>query len=425
MLHVFISYRRSDTSGYAGRLLDALEERFSGLQFFRDIEDLEPGVDFPTALDGKLSQCEAMLVVIGPTWASVAGATGPRIKEADDFVRIEVAAALARKEVKVIPVLVGGATLPKAQDLPPDLVGLLKRQQVELSDSRWDFDVDRLGKALDPSQRTAMLSGRAPMALAAAALVLVVALGGYWFMRSTGSASGDTQQATPDRRLADAERELRLAEIEAGKAKAAAEQAESEARKRRADAEARQADVKSSGPDASAVDRTRAAAEAAALAKASEEAQRTAAKAAETEATRRSAEAKLAEAKQAATAVGRAPSPATASSPTSLVLPTWVLNSGGCGAGPLTITGTATFSIAATPEGVVVTEDFRGTGGGFVVSVTGRATFEKPGTRYQIPTSGQWRGSKVFTSSGTDLVTSSDGKTPRTASVMAIRSNCG
>lgn len=456
MRDVFISYRRSDTGGYAGRLLDALEERFDGLKFFRDIEDLEPGADFPQAIEGKLSQCEAMLVVIGPTWASVAGPTGPRIKEADDFVRIEVAAALARSDVRVIPVLVGGATLPRAQDLPAELRGLTMRQHVELSDTRWDFDVERLGKALDPSRRTAWLSGKAPIALAAAALVAAVAGGGYWFLGSAPSAPRGPQRAdldsAPDRRLAEAEQELKLAEVEAKKAKAAAERAEFEARKRRADADARQADeakaqaiaadtkkaaelamAKSSSADVSDADRSRAEAEATALAKRSEAAQREAdVKAAETLAARRTADEARADAQlksrqaaAAASTVARvAARGATASSPTSLVLP-WTLSSGGCGAGELTVRGTATFRIETTSRGVVVTEEFRGTGNGFAVKVTGRATFDRPRQRYDVPTSGEWRGAKVFKSSGTDQVLSSDGKSPRSARLVTIRSNCG
>ena len=422
-----------------------------------------------------------MLVVIGPEWASVAGPTGPRIKEADDYVRIEVAKALARKDVRVIPVLVGGAVLPTDQDLPPDLLGLIRRQHIELSASRWDFDVDRLGKSLDPSQRVAMLTGKAPRVLAAAALAGVVALGGYWFSGSARSAPSGSRptdlESAPDPLLAEEERNVKLAEFAARKERAAAEQSEDEARKAKADADVRaakaqvvaaetkkaaeQAIATSSSPDVSEADRTQAAAEAAALARRSDDAQREAtARAAEAVAARLTADQAAADAKlktqqleDAIAAVERQSALAWAagwfmsklredlgslerlfalaagvvsgSSATTLTLTNWVLNSGGCGAGPLTVTGTATFAITTTPEGVVVTEDFRGTGGGFTVTVTGRSTFDKPQNRYNIPTSGQWRGSKVFTTSGADVVTSSDGKTPRTASVVTIRSNCG
>jgi hypothetical protein len=148
MPKVFISYRRADSGGQTGRLLDDLERRFGRDKFFRDIEDLEPGTDFPEALDRALSQCDAVLVMIGPAWASAAGQQGRRLEQAGDFVHVEVATALARKDVRVIPVLVGGATIPAAEELPEDLQALHRRNAIELSDTRWEYDVKRLGDAL-------------------------------------------------------------------------------------------------------------------------------------------------------------------------------------------------------------------------------------------------------------------------------------
>ena len=148
MPKVFISYRRGDTAGQTGRLMDALQSRFGGDEFFRDIDDLEPGVDFPEALTRALTQCDAMLVMIGPTWASVTGPKGRRLDQADDFVRMEVSTALGRKDVRVIPVLVAGATMPEEESLPEDLRALHRRNAIELSDTRWKDDVKRLGDAL-------------------------------------------------------------------------------------------------------------------------------------------------------------------------------------------------------------------------------------------------------------------------------------
>lgn len=96
MAKVFISYRRDDSAGHTGRLFDSLEERFGNEAFFRDVEDLEPGVDFPAALDRALSVCDAMLVMIGPAWAAASSDRGRRLDQAGDFVRVEVAAARAR-----------------------------------------------------------------------------------------------------------------------------------------------------------------------------------------------------------------------------------------------------------------------------------------------------------------------------------------
>jgi hypothetical protein len=89
-----------------------------------------------------------MLVMIGPTWASVAGQQGRRLEQAADFVRTEVATALPRKDVLVIPVLLRGATIPAAEELPENLQALHRRNAFELSDTRWEYDIKRLGDAL-------------------------------------------------------------------------------------------------------------------------------------------------------------------------------------------------------------------------------------------------------------------------------------
>jgi hypothetical protein len=296
----------------------------------------------------------------------------------------------------------------------------------------------------------------------------MVAIGAYWFTR-TRESSGELTQSTNldpnvDPLVAEAERELRLAELSAKKALLEAERAESEARKRRADLDAKQADeakaqtavadtrraveaavAKSNSAEVSAAERTKALAEAAALAEQNREAQRIAdAKAAETNAARRLEEKARADAEalknrqtEVAAAVARTVEVARVATqgavervasgepaPTTLSFPKWTLSSGGCGAGQLTVTGMARFSIEATPDGILVTEDFRGSGNGFKVVVTGSAKFPKEQRRYDIPTSGEWIGTKVFKSSGVDRVNTIDGKTPRTANVMKIQSVC-
>lgn len=133
---VFISYRRGDSAGHTGRLSDSLERRLGSERLFRDIDDLEAGVDFPSALEQALAQCRAMLVVIGPTWSTMADEHGRRIVQDGDWVRAEVAAAITRADVMTIPVLVNGARLPSANELPADLHALLRRNALELSDTR-------------------------------------------------------------------------------------------------------------------------------------------------------------------------------------------------------------------------------------------------------------------------------------------------
>ncbi len=144
----FISYRRADSRGSAGRLSDSLVQRFGHDVAFRDVEDLPPGADFAGELDRALSECSAMLVVIGRTWATASNENGPRLFQEGDFVRREVAAALLRRDVVVIPVLVDGARLPSADELPEDVRALTGRQAIEITDDRWNYDVQRLGDSL-------------------------------------------------------------------------------------------------------------------------------------------------------------------------------------------------------------------------------------------------------------------------------------
>ena len=191
---IFISYRRYDSGGHTGRLFDALSDRFGGTSVFRDIEDLEPGVDFVDALDKALNQCAALLVIIGPNWSTAAGPAGRRLDQPDDFVRMEVAKALERN-VRVVPVLVAGATMPGTDELPENLRLLARRNAIELSDTRWDYDVGRLGDTLATILETpegATPRGRVPpekksawgiKAVAAIAAVIVLAIvASMWFM---------------------------------------------------------------------------------------------------------------------------------------------------------------------------------------------------------------------------------------------------
>lgn len=146
---VFISYRREESAAYAGRIYDAMASRFGDKNVFMDVE-MPPGVDFVDQIDEVLSGCAALIVVIGPQWADLAGDDGlPRLNDPDDFVRREVAAALTRSDVTVIPALVAGATMPRAEQLPEDLRPLARRNALELSHGRWRYDVDRLATSLE------------------------------------------------------------------------------------------------------------------------------------------------------------------------------------------------------------------------------------------------------------------------------------
>ena len=91
---VFISYRRDDAAGYAGRLEETLERRLGRGSVFRDVLDIPPGEDFVKAIRGRLADAQAVLVLIGPRWAGGNAGSARRIDDAEDFVRLEVAGAL-------------------------------------------------------------------------------------------------------------------------------------------------------------------------------------------------------------------------------------------------------------------------------------------------------------------------------------------
>jgi hypothetical protein len=144
---VFISYRRQGTAMHAGRLYDGVADRFGEQAVFMDLE-LAPGIDFVERITTVVGACRALLVVIGPEWAGD-GSGSSRLADPNDFVRLEVETALRSPKVRVIPVLVAGARMPAAEQLPPELRPLVRRNAVELTDLKWRYDCTRLMAALE------------------------------------------------------------------------------------------------------------------------------------------------------------------------------------------------------------------------------------------------------------------------------------
>lgn len=143
MSGIFISYRRRGSQGFAGRLADDLIDHFGQERVFRDVE-IQPGNNFTEAIESGIASCSALLVVIGPRWLAQRNAAGtPRLHEPGDWVRLEIEAALVR-HTWVIPILVGGAQMPAALDLPDSIQPLSRIQAFEMSDRRWDRDVEQL-----------------------------------------------------------------------------------------------------------------------------------------------------------------------------------------------------------------------------------------------------------------------------------------
>ena len=149
MAGVFISYRREDSPGHAGRIFDRVRARFGADVVFMDVTAIDAGVDFVDAIDSAVGTCDVLLAVIGPQWTSAVDRDGHRrLDSATDFVRLEIGGALKRN-VRVVPVLVDGARLPTAGDLPEELQPLLRRNAVELRDARWDADIEQLIASLE------------------------------------------------------------------------------------------------------------------------------------------------------------------------------------------------------------------------------------------------------------------------------------
>lgn len=154
MRAIFISYRREDAEGQAGRLFDDLVAHFGNDSVFMDVAGLEPGRDFRRAIDQQVSSCGVLLALIGKDWLNAKDESGKRrLDEPSDFVRLETASALKR-DIPVIPVLVRGASMPHEEDLPEDLKELAFRNAVELTHARWDSDLQLLVKALTPYVHT-------------------------------------------------------------------------------------------------------------------------------------------------------------------------------------------------------------------------------------------------------------------------------
>src|SRR5262245_20100281 len=148
---LFINYRRDDTRHAAGRLYDHLTTHFSDDQIFMDIDQIEPGEDFVEAINRKVGTCDIAIVAIGPHWLHATDESGKRrLDDEDDFVRMEIVAALQRN-IRVIPVLVDGARMPGKHDLPEALAPLSRRNAIELSETRFHADVNRLIEAIEKS----------------------------------------------------------------------------------------------------------------------------------------------------------------------------------------------------------------------------------------------------------------------------------
>jgi hypothetical protein len=143
---IFISYRREDSGPYAGRLRDTLILHFGAEQVFRDTDSINPGQRFPRVIEQAVGSCDALVALIGPTWLTE---IRRRQDDPNDYVRLEIATALDRPDVLVIPVTVDRTPMPKPADLPKPVAALAGCNARSLTDEDWDSQVARLTTALE------------------------------------------------------------------------------------------------------------------------------------------------------------------------------------------------------------------------------------------------------------------------------------
>src|SRR5450755_1069247 len=204
MPRIFISYRREDTGPTAGRLADALGGRFGRSNVFIDIDAIEPGVDFEQRIRSALDECELALVLIGKRWLTIEGDDGqPRISAEGDLVRLEIQTALDHPDVTVVPILVDGAAMPSAAEVPPEIASLSRYNAFDLTTKRWQYDLAQLTRFSERFDRWWWrLVFRTPRLVLRLAPLVAVALAGAVGVAVAISGGG------PDRatRIANCER---------------------------------------------------------------------------------------------------------------------------------------------------------------------------------------------------------------------------
>jgi hypothetical protein len=146
---VFICYRRDDAAYPASWLFDQLVKRYGAARLFEDVNSIQLGDDFVEVITAAVQSCRVLLAVIGKRWLDAVDEDGRRrLDDPEDFVRLEIEGALQRN-VRIIPILVDGARMPRAAELPESLKKLARRQAFELGPAQFAADIPRLLKVLD------------------------------------------------------------------------------------------------------------------------------------------------------------------------------------------------------------------------------------------------------------------------------------
>ena len=143
MSKVFISYRRDDSAGYAHAIHSRLVQHFSKDQVFMDVDTVEYGMDFMRAIEKAVGECDVLVALIGKRWVGGEPGGTSRLDNTKDYVRLEVSTALAR-DIRVIPVLVDNMAMPNEDSLPSPVQPITRRNAIEISNTRFNFDVEQL-----------------------------------------------------------------------------------------------------------------------------------------------------------------------------------------------------------------------------------------------------------------------------------------
>ncbi len=151
MISIFINYRREDCEGYAGRIYDRLKQNFNESSIFFDGREgsIGLGENFVTKMIEKVKECTVLLALIGPGWLNAKKNGLRRLDNPNDYVRCEIKTALEEKKI-VIPVLLQGEKMPLAESLHSDIRELVKKNAIEMSLQRFDFDSEVLVEKLKP-----------------------------------------------------------------------------------------------------------------------------------------------------------------------------------------------------------------------------------------------------------------------------------
>jgi ankyrin repeat protein len=184
---IFISYRRDDSEGYAGRLYDRLADRFGKDHVYRDVDTVKVGEDFLDSVRATVEECDTLLALIGPKWLSAADHEGRwRLANEDDVVRLEITTALEHG-VRVVPVLLQGTSMPRSADLPGALAKLAQRQAAEIRDAHFERDLEQLLATLRPTRREqlARALGRPAVSVSLVAFLTVMLVAGWYVSQIT------------------------------------------------------------------------------------------------------------------------------------------------------------------------------------------------------------------------------------------------